>query len=730
MKLLKPLAVGIVGITVSLLWTPNQVTANNSVHITYHWHLHQPLYWPAPASGGNRVQFAAESYDIKTHGGGFYPGSQVPHPQNNLAQGDVGSYDPVFSNADRVQAYQWGGKNSISTMSDFPDAGASITYSGSLMDNIWSWGKDNRLGYSPDWNKGYSDARRMKTSSGAPKADLVGFTYHHSLGPLLPKSVFKKELQIFKEAWWKAWGGNPDKSDHSKGYFPTEAAFSETLIPTLVEEGYEWSIIPGNHLARTCRNYLAPDVAPNHSNSTWNTNPPNLSDMTGPSVPANQWWSGTTDGRGAKLPAPFAYQAHKAKYVNPETGKETKITVVPMDDVQSYINGFGTMGTNLIDAHVTPFNDPNHPSIVLLAHDGDNAWGGGFSYYFESVPGLAREAASKGYSMTTIQEFLNRHPVPENDVVHVENGGWVNPDGDWGDPQFVKWLYPPARSPNDPNYNWKDPRSFIDIENGFSTAWRSWAVIIAGANVCETAEQIVGPANVKAWKIQEPVRKADGGSNNPNDAEMAWHYYLAGLDSGFMYYGESLDDEVKQSLALNNAMPYAKRAIGNGAGDFTPPSVFRPQRFPHNPGGVGWGVTTHYQDVGTNGRPAYSSDFYIWTLAYDVSGVQSVTLKVRQSMTGTNDVNNNDNKTYAGGPSVGPWTSIPMNRRVIDPQYKGNPPNPNIDFFVLPEAIADHYWAKVTGYKNVMLDYYIEALDTKGNLAKTDIDHVWVGAGQ
>ena len=48
----------------------------------------------------------------------------------------------------------------------------------------------------------------------------------------------------------------------------------------------------------------------------------------------------------------------------------------------------------------------------------------------------------QGYVATTIQQYLSDHPVDENDMVHVEDGGWVNPDGDFGSPQSLKWNYP------------------------------------------------------------------------------------------------------------------------------------------------------------------------------------------------------------------------------------------------------------------------------------------------
>ena len=50
--------------------------------------------------------------------------------------------------------------------------------------------------------------------------------------------------------------------------------------------------------------------------------------------------------------------------------------------------------------------------------------------------------AMQGYVATTVQQYLSDHPVDKDDVVHVEDGGWVNPDGDFGSPQSLKWNYP------------------------------------------------------------------------------------------------------------------------------------------------------------------------------------------------------------------------------------------------------------------------------------------------
>jgi len=709
------------------------VRASNSVHVAYHWHLHQPIYWPEVnpfAPQNNRYQFAADSLALKfANTGNFYAGSPYKHPRNALASGDGGEYDSVFDKADRVAAYQGGGRDSINTILGLPDAGASVSYSGALQENIWSLGQANMLGYSPSWNSGYTQARgssaTYRTSGGFPRADLLGMTYHHALSPLLPKSVLRKEIQIFKEIWWKSWNGLMDKSDHSKGFWPVECAFSETMIPILVEEGYQWSIVANSHLARTCANYL--EVA-QKGTSGWNMDPPNRADQLGPTVPANQWWSGTLDGRGGTFPAPFAYQAHWAQYIDPASGQASKMVIVPMDDLLSYQNGFSTMDTSDIDAHIAPYNDPAHPSIVLMAHDGDNAWGGGASYYQQSVPNFFNGAAGKGYRPTTIQQFLSDHPVPTNDLVHIEDGAWFNAANDWGHPQFINWLWPSVRSTSDSAYDSQDPRTWFNITNGWAEDFRNWAVLIAGANYCETAEQITVSTggSVQAGKIQEPVSRA-GVNNNPNAAEQAWHYYLGGLDSGFMYYGTSLDDEVKQTLACNRAIRFATNVIGTGALDKTPPTLLKPQRFPWNPGGMGWGPLTGYQEVGFNGKPAWSSDFLVWTHIFDVSGVTNATLFLRMDEDGTNPIADHANETYAGGAGVGVWSPVPMNKRVIPTGNVFN--DPNIGFFMLPTAIADEYWAQVVGYTNVLLDYYVQAVDARGNTNRSDIQHVWVGSG-
>ncbi len=693
-------------------------TADSKVHITYHWHLHQPLYWPAPLKPGGPVQTALQSIQNKAQGGGLYPGSPVPHPENRLAEGDVGAYDPVFTKEDRVRIYQERGFDSLKALSVYPNAGVQISYTGSLIENIKSFGESQTYGYRHHWAQGYQDASRMTTQQGQPRADLVGITFHHGLAPLLPRAVFRKELLLQQETQRQQWGRV------SQGFFPPELAFSKEMIPELKAAGYQWSFVPAHHIARATANYL--EVAPEPSSSTWNTDPPNKSDLQNPAVPKPQWWSGTLDGRGATLPVPLAYMPHHAIYTDPSSGNQESLIIVPADDILGYQDGYGTMGTDSIDRFLAPFaKETSRPLLVVMAHDGDNAWGGGYSYYFESVPQFAQAATARGYQMTTVASYLKQNPVPLDAQVHVEDGSWVNPEGDFGGPAFAKWLFPPMRSPSDPQYKETDPKSYVDIEKGFSASLKSWSAIIAGANNCETAEQIFGTDKVRISQILQPIAA--------NPAEMCWHYYLAGLDSGFTYYGDALDDEVKPGLALVHAKSQAKLIFNNEQSqqkdpliaDQTPPSFLKLQRWPYNPGGKGWGMTTRWRPIGFRGAEPHSRDFYVWTLAHDISGVKSAKVYVRQSLTGRTSPLG-DHLLYRGGPEVSPWKPVPMTRRSFDPAERGQPPQQGLNYFIQASELADLYWAKIQGFSKVLVDYYMESEDAMGNLVKSPISHVWV----
>ncbi|MCS7063364.1 MAG: hypothetical protein NZM04_04855 [Methylacidiphilales bacterium] len=698
-----------------------------TVWVSRFWHNHQPIYWPEWNTNGsqtNRVQYAWDSIVLKPTQ--TYPNSTAQHPENNLVE--------IFSNADRVAAYQGRPRDALQNINSA--GGFAMSYSGSLIDNVRQLAAHNQLGYGPGWWDGNRQARGWSTPSGSPRLDLVGFTYHHSLGAVLPKSVFRKEIQLFKQAWWKAWNGNMDLSDHSKGFFPTEMAFTIPMIDVLVDEGYQWVIVASHHLSRTCPTYFDPSRINPPSKFDIKYSPPNKADLLGPS-PTTGWWFGEPNpGQAAWNVSPFAYQLHRAKYVNPATGQEKSIILVPSDDVLSYRYGYANEGISKIQNHIAPFaTDPNRPAIVLPATDGDNAWGGGYDSWMVATPQLFSNSQSAGYKITTIQDMVNQKPPPPGQFVHIEAGSWIFPEMCYGSPYFLKWIEPPLKSGSPTAY----PNTIVDLETpGFALKFWSWAAVVTGANWVETAEQIWkgDGGTVEAWKIQAPY-DWHGPYTNPNIVELAWHIYLKGLDSGFNYYGGlGNDDEVKPSLATLRAIQKLEPYINaNLHKDQTPPTVFYPQRFPWNPGGwtFGW-----FNPVPGNSNylKKMNSEFYIWTHVYDVSGVQSVNLKIRMDNDGVNTLANNQNETYAGGPDVGPWITIPMTKRTLPrtrAELNAAANNAQINYFIElpPGKLADYYYAKihdgnVPNFRGKLFDYYIEATDTKGNIARTDIQHVFV----
>ena len=190
------------------------------------------------------------------------------------------------------------------------------------------------------------------------------------------------------------------------------------------------------------------------------------------------------------------YTPHYAQHIDPETGKQSKMIVVPAAQVRcvparpceeqpdraprvahpqamSWKDGYACYNTQDIQK-IAAKNNPEHPMLVMLAHDGDNSFGGGYTYYTSCVKNLVDQAVSQGYAPTTVQQYLSDFPVPEDDIVavrgygcggypvecvssaplltcanldhvgcaQVEDGAWVNADSDFGSPQCINWNWP------------------------------------------------------------------------------------------------------------------------------------------------------------------------------------------------------------------------------------------------------------------------------------------------
>jgi MYXO-CTERM domain-containing protein len=101
----------------------------------------------------------------------------------------------------------------------------------------------------------------------------------------------------------------------------------------------------------------------------------------------------------------------------------------------------------------------------------------------------------------------------------------------------------------------------------------------------------------------------------------------------------------------------------------------------------------------------------VWTFAYDVSGISRVELFYRLDGDGSVDARN---LTY--GTSA--WCVVPMNARTLAPRTDP-----------APAFLADEYAVTVPGLGGSLVDYYVEAEDARGNVARSGLRHVWVGTG-
>ncbi|MBW7872713.1 MAG: T9SS type A sorting domain-containing protein [Ignavibacteriales bacterium] len=370
-----------------------------------------------------------------------------------------------------------------------------------------------------------------------------------------------------------------------------------------------------------------------------------------------------------KISAAWGHRPHFVEYVDPNTGQKYRMIAVPASRYlgnEDGRGGFGALSYEAVMSQFEPYNtDPRHPILIVLHHDGDNYGGGTDSYYGSNFQNFVNWlAANPSRFVCTTIEDYLQMFPPDANSVIHVEPGSWS-GADNGDPEFKKWLGDPGG-------------------DGYSPDINSWGVLTAAQNFVHTAEQV------------DP---------NSQNTQSAWKYLLVSESSDYWYWDGSLGGiwDSNPTRGANQAVSFASQVIAN-ATDNTPPTIFIPQREPYNPGGTEW-------------NQQMPSDFKVWTYAYDVSGLSSVKLYYRKDLDGVNSTASTDNEIYAGGPEVGEWVSVEMTGT-----SKISMTNP------APTVKAKEYSATVAGFSNKLIDYYVEATDSRGNVARTPIQHVWVGA--
>jgi len=553
-----------------------------------------------------------------------------------------------------------------------PHLGAQISFTGSLIENLNALAAGGvNGGMWNNWDAGYDQGVSWTTTLGNPRLDLVAFGYHHPLMPLLDEQDIRMQIRLHKHVYGQTWIGGPT---YSRGIFPAETAFSERIIPALVAEGIDWVLVDNIHFDRACLNYP-------HTNQS-GLFAPNAADQVNPDPAANggAWVQLNNLWAPSQVSAPFGYQPHYVQYVNPDTGAITQMIAVPAARYEGNEDGRGGYGAFLYDVVMDQYiqynTDAAHPMFVVLHHDGDNYGGGSDSYYHYNFQQMVNwVSGDPDYDVSTVEDYLDRFPPAAGDVIHVEDGSWSGADN--GDPEFKKWL--------------ADPDS-----GGWSPDQNSWAVLTAAKNRVFTAEALAPAASM------QNIMTGTG-----TNTEKAWHWLLVSEASDYWYWDGTEIWDSNVTRGCNQAVVFADAVLA-GQPDSTPPTVFLPQRNPYNPGGYEWGTSPE------------ASDFEVWTLAYDVSGLTSVTRKWRVDADGVNPLSSIQNETYAGGSEVGAWTSVAMTATQLPPPQNG---------VLMATYRAGRYAATVAGQTNVLIDYYVEATDGQGNVQKSPIQHVYVGTG-
>ena len=744
--------------------------AQANVAATHIYHNHMPNFWPyydvskydaLPVGAPVRYMYDGQVINLKNSPPANYtyyiPGSGAPMPHDDLV-----SY---YSHHAKTGAYlSWPMDTAKNNRNNHPQSQTHVTMSASVVNNVQSFAElGNLSGYNLGWGNYWRDTWHNTTTQNGYKAlDTIHFAGHHTMGPLVGNDYLLKDLIYQNVTLAQDYMlGSSFKS--SKGYFPTELGFSERIIPVLTKLGIEWSVLGNVHYSRTLRDY--PYL--NDPGIDTLISPPNRADLQNESN-VGSWVAKQmfNEQQVTHNKFPFASIPHWVQYVDPESGQQHKVAGIPVEQASSWEEGYqGSVTADIIKPFTAAAGD--RKQYFVIAHDGDNSSGragdggtwansGNVTYADGDVTGMG------------VEEYLRAHPIPEDDIVHVQDGSWIDTRDSSADPTWYHWHLPMGvwagqmsafNTAHGTAYT-ADRQHKVSLELGYHYLERNFALLQAALNYAQTAEQIWLDDNpyhwmpatsldheityfgnqLNPWMMSYPV-KGDASNNwqgGANPAELGWYFLMASIDSGFGYYDENVDDNVKPTISFNQSLHFTKPYVTtNLAKDKIGPSIWWPQRYPYNPGSANKSKAEGWAELYAD------TTFAIYTYAYDVNDIQDIKVKIRVHANKRADAKDKTFKLYdpaahAADPNVDPsrvgaWQSYSMTKRDLTPDINGVSWQPagKATFDVVPaQKIGDMYFTYLDQYQDQLLDYYIEATDSKGNVSKSDIQQVYVGAGR
>ncbi|WP_432464433.1 PKD domain-containing protein [Agarivorans sp. QJM3NY_33] len=748
------------------------VSAHAEIAATHIYHNHMPNFWPYydvseydNLAVGEAVRYAYDGQVINlkqnppANYSFFIPSSGAPMPHDDLV-----SY---YQHHAKTGAYlSWPMDTAKSNHGNHPQSQTHVTMSAAVINNVQSFAELANLdGYNLGWGAHWREVQaNTKTSGGFNALDTIHFSGHHTMGPLVGNEYFLKDL-IYQNVTLAQDYFLGDAFKSSKGFFPTELGFSERIIPVLNKLGIEWSVLGNVHYSRTLRDY--PYL--NDPGVDTLISPPNRADLQNESnIGAWTELHMFNEQQNTINKFPFASIPHWVQYVDPESGEQYKVAGIPVEQASSWEEGYQCKVTaDVIKPFVDDAASLGRTQFFTIAHDGDNSSG---------CAGDGNTWANSGnvtYADTTVrgmgvEEYLAAHPIPAEDVVHVQDGSWIDTRDSSADPTWYHWHIPMGVWKGQmADFNTANGTDFVatrehmvSLELGYHYLERNFALLQAAENYAKTAEQIwldnnpnywspsterdhqvTYPGNqLNPWMMSFPLKgdPANNYAGGANPAELGWYFLLASIDSGFGYYDENIDDGVKPTVSFNQSLHFSVPYVeANLSQDKTGPSLWWPQRYPYNPGSANASKAEGWAKVYADTK------FAIYTYGYDVSDIQDIKVKVRvhkdKWATATDKTFKlYDPSAHSSDPNVDPsrvgeWQSFAMSERDLSADINGvswQPSGKEIFEVVPADKIGNMYFSYIEDFQEQLLDYYIEARDSKGNITRSAIQQVYVGAGQ
>ncbi|MDR1519421.1 MAG: glycosyl hydrolase family 57 [Planctomycetota bacterium] len=528
---------------------------------------------PQPSEGGQPAVSAGPANQPRLY---FGIHKHMHQPYYRAAEPGFwdGGNDEIF--ASRAGAYRRFINLAASQYQRLPEAGLSMSWSGSLLEQLDRASREGLAhgAYGGDWKGELRAAAHSQTAAGWRRAEFSAFGFFHPLMPLIPPRDIKAQILRHRDFIQNEFG-----VPASRFLFPPETAFHARMIPALLEAGVEGVIYDSIHRYRACRDYP-------YAGREEGMLPPNSAEQENP--PVDDWLQLRNVWAGSKI-SPSLLRPEYLRYVDVD-GREYKIIGIPAERYLGNEDARGGYGAliyqdvlgQVLDAAVRSGGyDPAHPPFFLLHSDGDNYGGGAESYYGSNTGALVEWLkAEPRFELVGIGEYLRRFPPDPARTAHVEPGAWSGADN--GDPQFMKW-FSGYNAPYSPDLN-------------------SWAVLTALQNAIHTMLDACpgDPGNAEAERLTLT-------------AETSCYWYWTGQ--------ELWDGQV--TAAANAALDIIRGgldALLASGRDATGPTIFPPWITPENPGGLAWGNNC----LIPAGRVGTAHSFI-----HDVSGVKSARLFIR-----------------------------------------------------------------------------------------------------